>query len=183
MHPVAIAGSRLTLREFQVGDVDALLAIYGDPVVVQHLSFEPRTREQVEATVAHAIAAAQQDERLDYSLAAVLRNGKLVASARLAIDVGHPLQSSAQIGFALRGDQWGHGLGSETIGLLLRLGFEHLGVYRIWGARSPSNEASARTMAKMGLVEEGVMRGHLRLADGLWRDSVVHSILAPEWSP
>jgi RimJ/RimL family protein N-acetyltransferase len=35
-------------------------------------------------------------------------------------------------------------------------------------------------MSKMGMVEEGTIRGHLQLAGG-WRDSVVHSILAPEW--
>jgi RimJ/RimL family protein N-acetyltransferase len=64
--------------------------------------------------------------------------------------------------------------------LLLRLGFEQLGVYRVWGARSPANQASARAMTKVGMVEEGVIRGHLKLAGG-WRDSVVHSILAPEW--
>ncbi|SPL88408.1 acetyltransferase, GNAT family [[Actinomadura] parvosata subsp. kistnae] len=161
--------------------MDALLAIYGDPRVTEHMSFEPRTREQVETIIAGVASSAQAEPRMDYSLAAVLPDEELVAIARIAVEVGHPQQNSAQIGFALRADRWGHGLGVEVVRLLLQLGFEQLGVYRIWGARSPENAASARTMAKAGMVEEGVIRGHLRLADGRWRDSVVHSILAPEW--
>jgi hypothetical protein len=31
----------------------------------------------------------------------------------------------------------------------------------IWGARSPLNEASARTMRAAGMIEEGTIRGHL----------------------
>ncbi|MGA5759465.1 GNAT family N-acetyltransferase [Nonomuraea bangladeshensis] len=180
MYPVTISSPRLGLREFTPDDVDAMLAIYGDPRVVEHMSFEPRTREQVETTIAGVAAAAQAKPRTDYSLAAVLPGGELVAFARIAVDVGHPAQSSAQIGFALRADRWRRGLGIEVVRLLLQLGFEELGVYRIWGARSPANEASARVMAKAGMVEEGVMRGHIKVAAG-WRDSVVHSILAPEW--
>ncbi|HEX4816019.1 MAG TPA: GNAT family protein [Nonomuraea sp.] len=182
MYPVTISSPRLTLREFTQADVLPLLAIYGDPKVAEHMSFEPRTREQVENTITAVMRAAQAEPRMDYSLAAVLPDGDLVAFARLAKDVGHPAQNSAQIGFALRADCWGRGLGTEVVRLLLRLGFEQLHVYRIWGARSRMNEASAKVMNKAGMVEEGTIRGHLQLADGRWRDSIVHSILAPEWS-
>ncbi|NUP64621.1 MAG: GNAT family N-acetyltransferase [Nonomuraea sp.] len=180
MYPVTISSPRLALREFTPSDVDALLAIYGDPRVTEHMSFSARSREQVESTVATVIETGRYEPRTDYSLAAVLPGDELVAFARISIDVGHPLQNSAQAGFALRADQWGRGLGAEVVRLLLRLGFEELGVHRVWGARSPHNTASARVMTKLGMVEEGVIRGHVKLASG-WRDSVVHSILAPEW--
>jgi RimJ/RimL family protein N-acetyltransferase len=36
-------------------------------------------------------------------------------------------------------------------------------------------------MTKLGMVEEGRIRGHL-LVRGAWRDSVVHSILEDEWT-
>jgi [ribosomal protein S5]-alanine N-acetyltransferase len=180
MHPVMIASPRLTLREFQPEDVDGLLAVYGDPRVVEHMSFEARTREQVEATIDAVCDAAAAIPRVEYSLAAVNADDVLVAFARLAIDTQHPGQNSGQIGFALAARFWGQGLGTETVRLLLRLGFGELGLYRIWGARSPINEASARLMGKLGMVEEGRIRGHLRVR-GQWRDSIVHSILAPEW--
>ncbi|WP_433259695.1 GNAT family N-acetyltransferase (plasmid) [Streptosporangium sp. CA-135522] len=180
MHPVTLTSARVSLREFTLDDVDELAAIYGDPVVVEHMSFEPRTHEQVQATISTVMEAARVVPRTEYSLAAVRPGGDLIAFARLAIDTQHPGQSSGQIGFALRADQWGQGLGTDVVRLLLRLGFGELSLYRIWGARSPTNEASARLMVKLGMIEEGRIRGHLRVRDQ-WRDSVVHSVLAPEW--
>lgn len=181
MYPVEVTSGRLSLREFQADDVDAVLAIYGDPAVAEHMSFEPRNREQVEATISAVTKAALEEPRLEYSLAGVLPDGELVAYTRLAIDTQHPGQSSGQLGMAFRHDQWGHGLGSEALRLLMRLAFDELGLYRVWGARSPLNTASARMMAKLDMVEEGTIRGHIKVR-GAWRDSVVHSLLAPEWS-
>jgi len=181
MYPITLASERVTLREFTPDDVDGLLAIYGDPQVAEHMSFEPRSRDQVKAAIAAAIKAAHAEPRTDYSLAAVLDSGELLAFARLKIDTDHPAQNSGQIGFALRPDRWRQGLGSEVVRLLLRLGFDQLGLYRIWGARSPLNKASAALMTKLGMVEEGTIRGHIRVG-GHYRDSVVHSILQPEWA-
>ncbi|WP_371782545.1 GNAT family N-acetyltransferase [Streptosporangium subroseum] len=38
----------------------------------------------------------------------------------------HPGQSSVRIGFVLRADQWGKGLGTDVVRLLLRLSFDEL---------------------------------------------------------
>ncbi|OLT19087.1 GNAT family N-acetyltransferase [Actinomadura sp. CNU-125] len=181
MHPVSIAGGAVALREFTPDDVDAILKVYGDPTVVEHLSFEPRNREQVAATLTGVIEAGAADPRTEYSLAVVAReSAEAIGFARLAIDAQHPGQSSGQLGFALATGHWRRGLGTETVRLLLRLGFEELNLYRLWGARSPDNTASARLMTNLGMIEEGRIRGHIRVNDA-WRDSVVHSILRPEW--
>lgn len=106
------------------------------------------------------------------------KSSELIGTARLALGE----HQSGQIGFALRTDQWGQGKGTDTVRLLQHLGFRELGLHRIWGARSPVNEASARTMLTAGMVEEGTIRGHLFIRGG-WRDSVVHSILSDEYRP
>lgn len=181
MHPVTIEGQHLTLREFTTDDVDAVLAVYGDPVVTEHLSFEPRTRDQVTTTLQTVTTAAKALPRTEYSLAVTDNaTGQVIGFARLAVDTGHPGQSSAQLGFALAKAAWGQGLGEETVLLLLRLGFDELGLHRLWGARSPANQISGRLMTKLGMIEEGRIRHHLRIRDQ-WRDSIVHSILEDEW--
>ena len=50
------------------------------------------------------------------------------------------------MGFALRPDAWGVGYGLEMVRLLISVGFDDLGLHRIWGARSPLNDASAKTI-------------------------------------
>ncbi|MFD7131107.1 GNAT family N-acetyltransferase [Streptomyces sp. NPDC059894] len=179
MYPVTRSGTRLNLRELAVEDVDAVHAVYGSPAATAHLSFEPRTRDQVAGILARAVAAATAIPRTEYALAVVERaTDRLIGLGRLAADPHQP--GGATIGFALRPDAWGVGYGVETVRLLLGVGFEELGLHRVWGARSPLNEASARTMAAVGMVEEGVIREHV-LKAGAWRDSVVHAMLDREW--
>ncbi|MGW7521086.1 GNAT family N-acetyltransferase [Streptomyces sp. NPDC054796] len=173
-------GARLSLRELTVDDVDAVLAVYGSSEATEHLSFSPRSRDEVGRIVARAVASAVDVPRQEYALAVVERDGgELVGVARLAMDPHQ--QNAATIGFALRPDAWGVGYGVETVRLLLGLGFDGLGLHRIWGARSPLNTASARTMTTVGMREEGRIRGHV-FVGGQWRDSIVHAILREEWS-
>ncbi|GHH19480.1 GNAT family N-acetyltransferase [Streptomyces rubradiris] len=179
MYPVDRSSSRLALRELSPEDVNAVLAIYGSPEATEHLSFEPRSREQVGRIVARSIAVAGETPRGEYALAVIERaTSELVGFGRLALDPHQ--QRGAIMGFALRPRSWGAGYGVEMVRLLLGFGFDDLGLHRIWGARSPWNEASARTMAAAGMVEEGVIREHV-LKGGVWRDSVVHAILDREW--
>jgi [ribosomal protein S5]-alanine N-acetyltransferase len=176
MYPVRLVADTLLLREFTPGDAEPLFKVYGDPDATRHLSFEPRTAEQAQQIVQAAISSATAQPRREYALAvADAQTDELIGSSRLALGE----YDSGQIGFALRPDQWGAGKGTETVRLLQRLGFDELGLHRIWGARSPVNQASARTMTAAGMIEEGTIRGHL-FTRGAWRDSVVHSILSDE---
>ncbi|MGW3952719.1 GNAT family N-acetyltransferase [Streptomyces sp. NPDC004752] len=179
MYPVQRSSARLELRELAVDDVEAVLAVYGSPEATEHLSFEPRTREQVGQIVARSIAAATDTPRSEYALAIIERDTtRLIGFGRLAADPHQ--QRAATMGFALRPDAWGVGYGLEAVCLLLELGFEGLDLHRVWGARSPLNEASAKTMTAAGMTEEGTIREHVFKA-GRWRDSVVHAILDREW--
>jgi RimJ/RimL family protein N-acetyltransferase len=179
MYPISRSSARLTLRELDIEDVNAVFAIYGNPEATEHLSFEPRSREQVGHIVARSIAAAVETPRTEYALAVIERTtAALIGFGRLALDPHQ--QRGATMGFALRPEAWGVGYGVEMVRLLLSVGFDDLHLHRVWGARSPLNEASARTMAAVGMVEEGTIREHV-LKAGRWRDSVVHAILDREW--
>ncbi len=179
LYPINVVGAGVVLRELRIDDVEAVEAIYGSPVATRHLSFEPRTREQVELIVARSLVSARATPRVEYALAVALaqEDGKpLVGFARLAVEA----EQAATIGFALRPDHWGRGLGTETVELLLTLAFERLNLHRVWAARAPDNAASDVVLRKTGMVVEGRIRHHVH-THGAWRDSITHSILAPEW--
>lgn len=179
MTSVHVAGPRLALREVEPTDTDALLAIYGDPEATRHLSFEPRTRAQVQAIVDRSIASAKDTPRTEYGLAITpCGEQRLIGYARLAVEP----HRAATIGFALNPAEWGKGLGTETVHLLCGLGFKSLGLHRIWAARAPLNEASARTLLRAGMTEDGRIRDHV-FVHGAWRDSVTYSVLEHEWTP
>ncbi|GLX20776.1 GNAT family N-acetyltransferase [Streptomyces lavendulae] len=177
MTPVHLAGPRLALREVEPEDTADLLAIYGDPEATRHLSFEPRTPDQVQAIVDRSIASAKDTPRTEYCLAITpAGEHRLIGYARLATEP----QQAATIGFALNPGEWGKGLGTETVHMLCALGFKVLGLHRIWAARSPLNEASARTLLRAGMTEDGRIRDHV-FVHGAWRDSITYSILEHEW--
>jgi RimJ/RimL family protein N-acetyltransferase len=178
LQPINIIRTRLSLRELNAADADAIHSIYGNPQVTEHLSFEPRTRDEVAAIVGRWIGDAAAEPRTEYALAVTLPNRRdAVGLARLAIDPHQ--QRAATIGFALRRDQWGQGLGAETVRALSDLAFGTLGLHRIWAARSPANSRSAQTLARAGMTEEGRIRGHVYV-HGAWRDSIVYGLLAEE---
>ncbi len=177
MYPITIEGPQLAFRELREDDVEALFAIYGSEVATEHLSFDPRPLDSVASVVVGGIADARAEPRTVYALAVTLKpSSELIGYARLALEA----HRAGQIGFALNPSVWGRSYGTETVQLLLRLGFEQLGLHRIWGARSPKNLASAAAMSRNGMAEEARIRDHV-FTHGAWRDSITHVILEDEW--
>jgi len=179
MYPVLRTSARLQLSEMTTGDAIPVQAVYGSPAVTEHLSFEARSPEQITALVTGWTASARQNPRTEYALAVrEADHGPLIGVLRLATDPHQ--QRAATVGFALRPDAWGQGLGTETLRLGLALAFEDLELHRVWAARAPLNTASDKTLLAAGFQREGVIREHVHTR-GAWRDSVVYGILESEW--
>ena len=65
--------------------------------------------------------------------------------------------------------------------LLLSHAFETLGCIRVQLKTDLRNERSQKAIERIGAVKEGVLRNHMILPDGHYRDSVFYSILYTEW--
>ena len=65
--------------------------------------------------------------------------------------------------------------------LLLKHAFESLGCIRVQFKADRRNERSQRAIERLGAVKEGILRNHMILEDGSFRDSVFYSILPDEW--
>lgn len=180
MRRVQCKGARLCLRDVTEADVPALHAVYGDPAATRFMPFGALTSDQVGALVKEALEAAEEEPRRLYVLAVEdSDHHEVIGVARLHVEADLP--HSAEIGLGLRPDQWGRGMGTDLIRLLLSFGFKQLGLHRVWGARSPDNLPAQLAMLTAGMVEEGRIRHHLPTPDG-WRDSIVHSALEDEWT-
>ncbi|MCD0485382.1 GNAT family N-acetyltransferase [Streptacidiphilus sp. ASG 303] len=76
---------------------------------------------------------------------------------------------------------WRTAVNTESKLLLLTHAFEDLGYGRVQWKTHHRNERSRAAIARLGAVQEGVLRRHRRYPDGSWRDSVYFSMLADEW--
>lgn len=65
--------------------------------------------------------------------------------------------------------------------LLLEHAFGVLAMNRVEFLTHAKNAQSRAALTKLGATQEGILRHHKVLSDGSLRDSVVFSIIAPEW--
>ena len=72
-------------------------------------------------------------------------------------------------------------LNTECKLLLLGHAFEKLDCIAVEFRTSVFNLASRRAIERLGAKQDGVLRNHMRHADGTLRDTVVFSILPQEW--
>ncbi|MFF4651285.1 GNAT family N-acetyltransferase [Streptomyces sp. NPDC001380] len=75
----------------------------------------------------------------------------------------------------------GTALDVEAHLLLLYHAFEVLGFGRVQWQTDHQDYTAQGVLARIGGLREGPLRRHVRRLDGTWRDTVVHSLLAPEW--
>ena len=66
--------------------------------------------------------------------------------------------------------------------LLMTYAFETLGCIRVQLKTDSRNLRSQKAIERIGAKREGVLRNHMILPDGKYRDSVFYSVLGREWA-
>ena len=65
--------------------------------------------------------------------------------------------------------------------LLLAHAFEQMGMERVQLKTDFLNTRSQAAIEGLGAVREGILRSHMRRADGTMRDTVMYSVTRAEW--
>jgi [ribosomal protein S5]-alanine N-acetyltransferase len=169
---VEVSGSRVTLARFRASDFDAVHAFAADPRVCEFTTWGPNTREDTRAFIAEATAP-----MTDGYLLAVMLGAEVIGSA--AVWMTSRDDRTGELGYTIRRDCWGRGIGTEVATLLLQLGFQRLGLERIAATCAPDNVGSVRVLEKAGLRLEGLLRGHV-LVGGRRRNSLIFGCLVTD---
>jgi RimJ/RimL family protein N-acetyltransferase len=172
---------RLRLRPFTLADQGDLQAFRCLPAVARYLYTAPLTGEGVrELLIGWCGARGFEADGDKLVLALESKNGGAVIGEVVLI-----LRSAAhrqgELGFILHPDFQGRGLAAEACRPLLKLGFETLGLHRIFGRCDTRNAASARLMARLGLRHEATLREN-EFVKGEWVSENVFALLAAEWA-
>src|SRR5690606_24018381 len=85
-----------------------------------------------------------------------------------------------EIGFVLHPAHHGRGFAREAGAVMLRLGFDELGLHRIVARCDGRNVASTRVMEKLGMRREAHFREN-EIVKGEWTDEIVYAMLSTEW--
>mgnify|MGYP000975771234 FL=1 len=177
-----LIGRIVRLDPTQESDRDDLIDALDDPRVFA-LGYAGGATDRV-AAIENLIAGAGGN-RVMYTIRLVGDTrfgpaGKVVGTTSLG-DL-EPRAQRAHAGWtAYRPALWGTGVNAEVKLLLLGHAFEDCGFERVKLQTDSINQRSQDAIARLGAVQEGVLRHHQPRADGSWRDTVVFSILSAEW--
>lgn len=110
-----------------------------------------------------------------------IRDGEVIGSTRY-YDIS-PEHYRLTIGYTwYMLDAWGSVVNPECKYLLLSHAFEVLQMNRVEFVTDVRNLRSRAAIKKLGAIEEGILRRHMILEDGFIRDTVVYSIINPDWA-
>ena len=174
---VSLESEHITLREFKMEDFDAVHSYAGDPEVVKFLSWGPNSVFETQRFLQRSINSQIVKPRTSYELGIIFHD-QLVGGCGLTI---HSLvDKRAEIGYCIRSDHWGKGIGTRVAAMLIEFGFKSLDLHRIEAKCDPNNHASYRIMENNGMLREGILREEKNI-HGKWRDSYIYSILRRDW--
>ena len=186
----ALVGSVVRLDVVSRDDAPALFAALDDPQVwaagyAGGPDARPGDQAGMQQVVESALAACREGQRVPYvvRLAAdsdLGATGTVVGTTSLGdVDLAN---ERAHLGWTAYGPRWWGGpVNPECKLLLLGHAFDDCGLGRVKIQTDAINSRSQAAIARLGATREGVLRRHVRRADGSFRDTVVFSVLREEW--
>lgn len=158
-HETTIETARLVLRPMQVDDIDALLAIFADPIVMRAFDAAPFDRDQMTQWVRRNL---DHQHQYGYGLFSVLlkTNGLLIGNCGLEhIEVGN--SHAAELGYDFRSDCWNQGYATEAAAAVRDYAWEQIGLPQLISLIRQHNIASQRVAEKIGMrrAEQVVRHG------------------------
>lgn len=152
-----------------------------DPELWRHTTARADDAVSLADYLAAALAARQQAAR--YPFVIIDRETGRLAGSTSYYKVDEAEQSLS-IGYTWVGQEFQRtGLNRAAKHLLLSHAFGALGCERVELETDVHNHKSQQAMRQMGATEEGILRGHRNTQGGRRRDTVIFSILRPEWEP
>ncbi len=129
------------------------------------------------------VRAALADQMLGKSVPFVTierASGKIVGSTRFGnIDTAN---RKVEIGWTWLNPEWQRtAINTEAKLLMLTHAFEVWKCVRVELKTDSNNEKSRKAIARIGALEEGILRNHMITETGRFRDSVYFSIIESEW--
>jgi RimJ/RimL family protein N-acetyltransferase len=173
-----LATQRLRLRPLRETDAPALFAMFSDPAVMRYWSTPPWSSIDMAAQmIERDLAAMASGEHLRLGLERVDDGVLLGMCALFAISAS---SRRAEIGYALAASAWGRAYMDEALRALLEHGFTQLGLNRVEADIDPRNEASARSLQRLGFRQEGHLRERWIVGDEV-SDTALYGLLRRDW--
>jgi RimJ/RimL family protein N-acetyltransferase len=158
---------------------DGLARVALDAEIWRYLPILPSDGADVHAWAKSALQNREMGTELPF-VQIETESDTIVGSTRL-MDI-RPEHRAVEIGYTWIARRWWRTrINSEAKFLLLRHLFEEAGYVRVALKTDLLNARSQRAIERLGARREGVLRKHMIVQGGRFRDTVYYSILDDEW--
>lgn len=143
-----LQSERLTLRAMAAHDTAALLAIYGDPLVMEYTDEAPFPDQDTVGLMLKSVRnLLAKGESLEWAIA--LREGdELIGTCGLhSFD---RVLRQAEVGCLLKRSDWGKGYMTEALHLMMQFAGDGLRLHRLTADVAPENEQAQHLFYKLG---------------------------------
>lgn len=174
--PPSLRTERLLLRPFAREDAAPIAVVLDDADVGRYLLHVPHPYSDVEALRWITAWARRWITGRGVALA-ITRDGEIMGAVTLTVQPDH---RRAELGYWLGREHWGQGYALEAARALIDWGFRELQLERVFAQYLADNRRSGRVLEKLGMLREGVRRGHVKKGNRQL-DAHQYGVLKKEW--
>jgi RimJ/RimL family protein N-acetyltransferase len=179
IEPITLTGSIVTLEPLALEHVEGIKEAVKDGELWKLWFTHIPSPETAEAVIKTALELREDKGWMPF----VVREkatGKIIGSTRYCnVD---EVNQRVEIGYTWYSQSYQRtAVNTECKYLLLSHAFEKLDAIAVEFRTHWHNHKSRAAIARLGAKQDGVLRNHQKSADGLYRDTVVFSIINHEW--
>lgn len=178
--PPTLVTERLALRALRLDDAAAVACGAGDRRVARHLLQVPSPYpvELARRWIGGRLEWWSEGRGVTLAITRASSPRELLGTVSLRRYVR---DRRAELGYWLATAAWNHGFATEACRAIIDFGFHELALARVYAHVLAGNRASMRVLDKLGMVNEGVKRQHVKKG-GRLHDVVLYGLLRDEWS-
>jgi ribosomal-protein-alanine N-acetyltransferase len=166
--------ARLVLRELRPEDAADVLVFRGDPYV-QRFNSEPLKSVQEAVAFIEELRQGYATEQAIPWAVTLREHNRVIGLFGLHSWSKH--HRRAEVGYDLAHAEWGQGIGTEAVRVIVHYGFTQMNLNRIEAATIVDNHESVNLLKKLGFRLEGIRRGYSWEEDGAFHDSCMFGLL------
>jgi RimJ/RimL family protein N-acetyltransferase len=174
-----IPGRLIDLERFTNDHIPELESIAMDEKIWQNLPYNIKGKASFDVFVKELQAKNLNNQQVTY----VIRNKttRQVCGSTGFINID-AINQQLEIGPTwLSPIAWGTKVNIENKYLLLTCCFEKLNIMRVEFRTREANIRSQKAIEKIGGIREGMLRCHRKNEDGTFRNTIMYSLIKPEW--
>ena len=178
LEPIIISTETLTLRLLTEVDLPEVYNIFSHPEVMRYWSYPPWTNmAQAEQWLMNVQEGYRTRKDIQLGIERRMDDSLLGTCTLFQF---HIASRRAEIGYALGRPFWGFGYMHQALQALLEYAFETMNLNRLEADIDPRNQASAKTLERLGFQKEGHLRERW-IVNGEISDTDLYGLLRREW--